>query len=268
MKTPSILSIQSSVVSGRVGNSAAVPIHALFGHETLCVNSVVLTTHPGIMDSSKFIMPPEQMACLLGELEQIKAENDIDAIHSGYLGQKEQVTVIQKTISNHPKSIYVYDPVFGDNGSLYIDYLLAEESKKQLLPLATITTPNMFELSYLSNTEVSSIETAIKASKILQKKGPKWVLSTGIFSMKNEVADILVGPKTISAFRHKRQKTGISGAGDTLAAIFTSLLVSGETHIEAASKASDITQSLINLSPSSQSMPPLTMELIRLFTRH
>ncbi len=263
MNVPCILSIQSSVVSGRVGNSAAVPIHALFGHETLCVNSIVLTTHPGIMVSTKFVTPTEQMARMLAELEEAKNNDEIDAIHSGYLGHQEQVSVIQKYIINHPKPIYVYDPVFGDNGSLYIDSLLAQESKKQLLPLAAITTPNMFELSYLSDTEVWDIDSAIKASKIIQTKGPKWVLSTGIFSKENEIADILVGPTVVRTFRYKRQKTGISGAGDTLAAILTSLLVSGENLIDAASKASNITQSLISLSPSSQSMPPMTMEFIR-----
>ena len=262
MNIPCILSIQSSVVSGRVGNSAAVPIHALFGHETLCVNSVVLAAHPGIMESTKFVTPTEQMACLLAELQEVKSIDDISAIHSGYLGHKEHVNVIQKYVTNHPKSIYVYDPVFGDNDSLYIDSLLACESKKRLLPLATITTPNMFELSYLSNTKVSNIDTAIKASKILQSKGPKWVLSTGVFSMEDEIADVLVGPKTINTFHHKRKKEGVSGAGDTLAAILTSLLVSGENCTEAAKKASNITQSLINLSSSSQNMPPLSTELI------
>ena len=57
MKTPSILSIQSSVVSGRVGNSAAVPIHSLFEQETLRVDSVVLAAHPGIMRATK-LSPP------------------------------------------------------------------------------------------------------------------------------------------------------------------------------------------------------------------
>ena len=72
MKSPSILSIQSSVVSGRVGNTVAVPIHTLFGHETLCINSVVLAAHPGIINASRFVMPTGQMECLLRELEKVK----------------------------------------------------------------------------------------------------------------------------------------------------------------------------------------------------
>ena len=78
-----------------------------------------------------------------------------------------------------------------------------------------------------------------------------------------EVADILVGPKTIDIFRQKRQRLGISGAGDTLAAILTSLLVSGETVPSAVKKACSITHSLIKLSQSSQSIPPLKRELIK-----
>ena len=263
MKSPSILSIQSSVVSGRVGNTAAVPIHTLFGHETLCINSVVLAAHPGIINASRFVMPTGQMDCLLRELKKVKSANNIDAIHTGYLGHKGQVNVIRKHVIKHPETLYIYDPVFGDNGSLYIDKELAEESKRQLLPLSTVTTPNVFESSYLSDICVCDVDSAVKASKIIQSKGPKWVLTTGVFSEENEIADILVGPDDISVFRHKRQRTGISGAGDTLAAILTSLLVSGKTHMEATNKACRITQSLIELSQSRQSMPLLTIDLIR-----
>ena len=137
MKSPSILSIQSSVVSGRVGNTVAVPIHTLFGHETLCINSVVLAAHPGIINASKFVMPTGQMDCLLRELKKVKSANNIDAIHTGYLGHKRQVNVIRKHVIKHPETLYIYDPVFGDNGSLYIDKELAEESKRQLLPFST-----------------------------------------------------------------------------------------------------------------------------------
>ena len=263
MQSASILSIQSSVVSGRVGNTVAVPIHTLFGHETLCINSVVLAAHPGIINASRFVMPTGQMDCLLRELEKVKSANNIHAIHTGYLGHKRQVNVIRKHVIKHPETPYIYDPVFGDNGSLYIDKELAEESKRQLLPLSTVTTPNVFESSCLSDICVSDIDSAVKASKIIQSKGPKWVLTTGVFSAENEIADILVGPDDINVFRNKRQRAGISGAGDTLAAILTSLLVSGKTQIEAANSACRITQSLIELSQSRQSMPLLTIDLIR-----
>ena len=263
MKTLSILSIQSSVVSGRVGNSAAVPIHSLFEQETLRVDSVVLAAHPGIMRATKFIPPIEQMRGLLQELRDVKPSSEINAIQTGYLGEIEQVNVILSFITDHPNSLYVYDPVFGDNGALYVDSLIAEKSKSTLLPLATITTPNMFELSYLSQMEVSGIDSAIKASKIIQSNGPEWVLSTGIYSGETEIADILVTPNDVRIFSHKRQSTGVSGAGDTLTAILTSLLVSGEPLENAARKACNITQSLIGLSNSPQSMPPLTLDLLR-----
>jgi hydroxymethylpyrimidine/phosphomethylpyrimidine kinase len=121
----------------------------------------------------------------------------------------------------------------------------------------------MFELSYLSQMEVSGIDSAIKASKIIQSNGPEWVLSTGIYSGETEIADILVTPNDVRIFSHKRQHTGVSGAGDTLTAILTSLLVSGEPLENAARKACTITQSLIGLSNSPQSMPPLTLDLLR-----
>jgi len=263
MNIPCILSIQSSIVYGRVGNSAAVPIHAIFGHETLRVDSVVLATHPGIKQATKFITPCNQIHCLLDELTKIMRSDEIDAIQTGYLGKVEQIDIICPFIKRHSQSLYVYDPVFGDNGALYVDEVLAIKSKKKLLPLANIITPNMFELSYISEIDVTDINTAIEASKVIQANGTKWVLSTGIFSTKNEVADILVGPKTIDIFRQKRQRLGISGAGDTLAAILTSLLVSGETVPSAVKKACSITHSLIKLSQSSQSMPPLKRELIK-----
>ena len=110
--------------------------------------------------------------------------------------------------------------------------------------------------------EVTNIDSAIKASKIIHSKGPKWVLSTGVFSSENEIADILVTPDYVSIFSHKRQDAGISGAGDTLTAILTSLLVANEPLKKAARKACKITQSLIGLSTSPQSMPPLTLDLI------
>jgi len=264
----SILSIQSSVVSGRVGNSAAAPIHAIFGQETLRIDSVILATHPGCMNSTKFITPARQIACLLEELSAITPSVRVDAIQTGYLGNAEQIDEINPFIKAHPRASYVYDPVFGDNDALYVEQHLADNSKTHLLPIASITTPNMFELSYLSQIKVSNIETAIAASRKIQQTGPKWVISTGIWASENEIADIITGPENSLIHRHKRRQTGISGAGDTLAAILTSLIVSGEPVATAASKACHITQFLIRQSDTNQLMPLLTTEMLENFSSH
>jgi len=260
-----ILSIQSSVIAGLVGNTAAAPIYSLAGHQTFRIDSVNLAAHPGMAEVTKFIMPAVQMATLLNELCALQPMQKIKAIQTGYLGSVEQVSIISDFITKQACPLYVFDPVFGDNHKLYVAPELAAASARALLPLATITTPNAFELSYLSGQDVSCIDTAIKASRLIQDKGPKWVLATGIQITKNQVADMLSGPDTQICFRYEKQPTGISGAGDVLAALLTASLVSGGDIATAAKQASAITQALIRAS-SGKSLPLFTRAFIDQFT--
>jgi len=194
-----ILSIQSAVTLGFVGNSVAGPVITHLGHHPLLVDSVTLAAHPGYGLVAGDKIPDDIFSSILDALPSLGALPHIGAVLTGYLGAPSQIDPITKLITawqaERPKGHYVLDPVLGDNGRIYVDKGLVSTMRDQLLPLASFVTPNQFELQLLSGLDVHDIASADAAALHLLDQNPhlNGVVATGISTPQGRVHDRLIG---------------------------------------------------------------------------
>ena len=160
-----VLTIQSQVVFGHVGNSATTfPLQSL-GHEVWAVPTAILSNHAGYADFGGQVTPQETLADLLRGLERRGAFSDCDLIVSGYLGSAALAAVVTDTVDRvraaNPDMMYCCDPVMGDDGpGLYVDPALPAHFIAAALPAADIATPNLFELEVLCGLEAGVLKAA------------------------------------------------------------------------------------------------------------
>jgi pyridoxine kinase len=153
-----VLCISSQTVYGPVGNSAAVPALQAAGHEVMQIPTVILSNHPGHGKPAGQPTSAELLENMLAALNRINAFDGLDAVMTGYFTSAAQVVAATKQINalkaeNELLHVLV-DPVIGDNGAPYVPIDVAEAIRYHLLPLATITTPNLFELAWLTGLDV------------------------------------------------------------------------------------------------------------------
>ena len=166
---PNVLSIQSSVAYGHVGNSAAVfPLQRL-GLEVWAVHTVQFSNHTGYGAWRGEIKTPEHIADVVAGIEDRGVLGRCDGVVSGYLGGAALGEVVLETVGKvkalNPKALYACDPVIGDvDRGVFVRPGIPEFFKEQALARADLITPNQFELAYLSGREVTDLESAIAAS--------------------------------------------------------------------------------------------------------
>jgi pyridoxine kinase len=181
--SPRVLSIQSHVVSGYVGNKCAVfPLQAL-GFEVDFINSVQFSNHTGYGKWKGQVLTDKDLNDLISGLR----ENDL--IHythllTGYIGTESFLRKVKEVIEEiktaNPNKIYLCDPVLGDNGHFYVPEALIPIYQNEILPLADITTPNTFELELLSGMKIDTEAHAIQGMEILHKKGVSVVILSSL----------------------------------------------------------------------------------------
>ncbi len=253
-KPACLLSVQSAVIWGFVGNEAASLVHARLGHNALRLDTVRLAAHPGHGCQFRHITPPAGMRGLLQEFAQLPIAGRLDAVQSGYFGAAGQPGELADFLEQAKPPLYLLDPVLGDHGQLYVAPEITEAIRERLLPHADIVTPNAFELGWLTGLTVTNIAEAEKAAACLLEAGPGAVLATGISLPDGQVGDLLLSRQGRALFSGPARPQGVSGAGDSLAALLLGLMLTGQPLAEAAQTASHITREMIARAPDSLDM--------------
>ncbi|MCL2067284.1 MAG: pyridoxal kinase PdxY [Treponema sp.] len=230
-----VLSIQSHVVYGHAGNSAAVfPLQRL-GREVWAINTVEFSNHTGYGSWRGKVLGADFVRELVTGLEEIGALGRCEAVLSGYLGDaavgRAIIDAVVRVRRVSAKALYCCDPVMGDTRpGLYVKPDIPVIFKNELIPIADIVTPNQFELEELTGIKTAAIDNAARAIDALHEKGPSVVLVTS-YREKAQAADgktyisMLASDKT-GLYRISTPElpldTGISGTGDLTAAVFLS----------------------------------------------
>ncbi len=213
-----ILAISSHVAFGPVGNAAAVPALQAKGHEVLAVPTIILANHAGIARPVGFRTTPADLAAIL---DRIASLTTIDAVMTGYFAAVEQVIETARVIASlrqaNPSLFVLVDPVIGDDTSLYVPEPNAEAIRDRLLPLATCTTPNRFELEWLTGLAAGTVAGAIAAARSL---GIPEVVATSIPADNGQLATLIVTAETHGEQRRNRHPHVPSGTGDFLAGAY------------------------------------------------
>ena len=226
-----ILSIQSWVAAGHVGNAAAIfPLQRL-GAEVLAIHTVQFSNHPGHGAHTGRALPAEEVGALIEGLAAHGALRDCDALLSGYLGTPAIGVVLGEAArllrARQPAALWCCDPVMGDDGRLYVHAEIPAFFTHEAVPCADILTPNQFELEVLTGIACATSGQAHQAAKALRAcmraQGPRIVLVTSLRVAETPAGalDMLLCCEAGMFWLRAPLLAGkFSGAGDTLAALF------------------------------------------------
>lgn len=250
-----VLSIQSEVVAGHVGNSAARFALQRLGHDVLALPTVLFSNHPGHGGFSGRAVPPDDLAALVEGLAARGFLGRVRAVVTGYLGQAGQAEVAADAIRRvrrvNPAALVLVDPVFGDEGGAYAAPGVAEAIARQLLPLADIVMPNRFELASLTARQPADPQGAVAAARLL---GRPLVVATSIPDG-GMLATLAVTPGEAWIVRVPRQPVAPSGTGDLIAALFLGHRLDGAAVPEALARAAATVDVMIRAAGEAKDMP-------------
>uniref|UniRef100_A0A8C0CPR8 Pyridoxal kinase n=1 Tax=Balaenoptera musculus TaxID=9771 RepID=A0A8C0CPR8_BALMU len=180
-----VLSIQSHVVRGYVGNRAATFPLQVLGFEVDAVNSVQFSNHTGYSHWKGQVLNSDELHELYDGLK-LNDVNKYDYVLTGYTRDKSflatVVDIVQELKQQNPRLVYVCDPVMGDkwngDGSMYVPEDLLPVYREKIVPVADIITPNQFEAELLSGRKIHSQEEALEVMDVLHSMGPDTVVIT------------------------------------------------------------------------------------------
>ena len=235
---PTVLSVQSWVACGNVGNTAALfPLQRL-GCETWSLNTVAFSNHTGHEKWRGDTVPASQIAVLFEGIAELGVLPRCDAVLSGYLGEAETGPVLLDIVARvkqaNPRALFCCDPVMGDAGlGYYVRSGIPEFFRDHALARADVVTPNRFELEWLSGKPVRNLPEACCAAATVRQCGPAIVLATSLETDAEDVAAIAAGPDGVWAVETPRLPIEATGCGDAVAALFLGWLLKGKPVPEA-----------------------------------
>lgn len=240
-----VISIQSQVVYGHVGNSAAVPTLEAQGLAVASVPTVLFSNSPLYPTLYGGIIPDTWFEGYLEALLDRHALNHTRAIMLGYLGSPSQAQILEtwlkKVRETYLHLLIQIDPVLGDIGAgLYVDPALASVYRDSLHLYATGMTPNHFELEYLTGQSIHNIEEATEAAKSLLSDTTQWIIATSIAPQtwaKGMMELAIITHDDVEIQQHAFFQTDAQGTGDVFAAMLVSGLIKGKTLSVAAREA-------------------------------
>jgi len=230
-----ILSIQSWVAYGHVGNAAALfPLQRL-GAEVWAINTVQFSNHTGYGNWTGDVFTEAQIAGLIAGVETRGVLSECDAVLSGYMGDASIgaaiVAAAGRVRAVNARALYCCDPVIGDFGrGVFVRPKVPEFMRDRAVPVADIVTPNQFELEWLTGKTVTTLASARAATADLRARGPATVLVTSLRTDEtpDDAIDMLAGDRHGDwLVRMPLLPIEANGAGDATAALFLFHMLAG-----------------------------------------
>ncbi len=225
-----VLSIQSGVVFGHVGNATAQFCLQRLGHEVWRIDTVRFSNHPGHGAPMGEVTASGEITRLVQGLATHGWLASCDALLTGYLGAAEQgpgiLDIARQVRAANPAAIWLVDPVIGDNGRVFVKPGIPEFMRDHAVPQADIVTPNAFELAWLTGLPTDSVEMAIAAARALRGTRRQIVIATGVDAGDGAIATLALHDGGVDIVTTPRVAIAANGTGDSLAAIFLARLLS------------------------------------------
>jgi pyridoxine kinase len=227
-----VISIQSQVVHGHVGNSAAIfPLQAC-GIEVAAVPTALLSNHPHYSSMRGEVLNVKLVRDLLRGVEERGLVDTCKVLISGYMGSPEiavaVIDFVRRAKARNPNLLYLCDPVMGDAGpGFYVEEDLRALFCEGLVPSADIITPNQFELEQLAGRAPATLEGIVAAARGI---GPSTVAVTGVRlqdASPQIVQTLAIEPRAAWMVSTPRISCRPSGTGDLFTALFAAALVRG-----------------------------------------
>lgn len=253
-----ILSIQSAVAYGHVGNSAAVFPLQRIGVEVLPVYTVNFSNHTGYGAWRGPLIGPADVREVITGIEERGVFGQIDAVLSGYQGGEGIGDVIIDAVARvkaaNPNAVYACDPVMGNAKSgCFVAPAIPILLRERVVPVADIITPNQFELGFLTETEPDTLESTLDSVDLARAMGPRTVLVTSVERPDREeetIEMLAVDDEGAWLVQTPHLPMKANGSGDVTAALFTAHYVetgSAQTALErTASSVYDLLQATLD----------------------
>lgn len=224
-----ILSIQSAVAFGHVGNSAAVFPLQRIGVEVMPVYTVNFSNHTGYGAWRGPLIAPDDVREVIAGIEERGAFPHVDVVLSGYQGGEGIADVILDAVAQvkaaNPRAVYACDPVMGNAASgCFVAPAIPVLLRDRVVPAADIITPNQFELGFLTDTEPLTLEDTLASADLVRATGPRTVLVTSVERPdrpEGTVEMLAVTEDGAWIVQTPRLPMKANGSGDVTAALFT-----------------------------------------------
>ncbi len=223
-----VLSIQSHVAYGHVGNDAAVFPMQRLGVEVWPIHTVQFSNHTGYGDWTGRVVDGPAIEELLDGIDRRGVLGRCDGVLSGYMGSADIGTAVVGAVARvraaNPAARYCCDPVIGDVGrGIFVRPGIPEFMRDVAVPAADVVTPNHFELDHLAGTTTRTLAEVRGAVAAVQALGPSVVLVTSVLTDDTpaDAVDLLAAEGgSCHRVRVPRLELEVNGAGDAIAALF------------------------------------------------
>lgn len=240
-----VLSIQSWVSHGHVGNAAAVfPLQRL-GVEVIAVHTVLFSNHTGYGAWRGEIVDPALVRDVVAGVEDRGALAGTDALLTGYMGDaaigEAVLDAHARLVRANPRALWCCDPVIGDMGrGVFVRPGIPEFFRDRCVPAADILTPNHFELDWLAGGTTRTLAALRDAARALLARGPRRILVTSL-AVEDTPGDAIdaLALDAEAAFRVRVPRLPIEGrgTGDVVAALFLAHTLAGLPLAECLARA-------------------------------
>lgn len=237
-----ILSIQSSVSYGHVGNSAAVFPLQRIGHEVMPVYTVVFSNHTGYGSWKGPMLSGENVREIVQGIDERGGLDDVQLVLSGYQGGNDIGDAILDAVAlvkqRNPQAVYACDPVLGsaDKGC-FVAPEVQSLIRDRVVPQADLVTPNQFELGFVTGTDPHTLEETLASADLLRDAGgPSSVLVTSVLRPdrpEGTIEMLAVTPEGAWVVQTPLLPFKANGSGDVTAALFSAQLLSSGDAAEA-----------------------------------
>ncbi len=238
-----ILSIQSHVVYGYVGNKAATyPLQSM-GYDVWPVNTVQFSSHTGYNNWCGDIFSREHIRSVINGIEHMGLANQCEAIVSGYMGSEDICLEVMDTVkrfkAKNPRLVYLCDPVMGNN-NCFVKPEVAEFFKVKLR--ADVITPNQFEAELLSNMKIRNFQDLKNIATYFHELDVSVVVITGIKNLEklNGSSCVFVSDGSnqhVIVTQEYNFQTPPNGTGDLFSAVFLGTYLATKSAVESAKNA-------------------------------
>lgn len=227
-----ILSIQSSVSYGHVGNSAAVFPLQRIGHEVMPIYTVMFSNHTGYGDWGGPMLTGDNVRDVVRGIDARGGLDDVQLVLSGYQGGNDIGDAILDAVAlvkeRSPEAIYACDPVLGSASSgCFVAPEVQSLIRDRVVPQADLITPNQFELGFLTGTDPHTIDETLASVDLIRQSGPQTVLVTSVLRPdrpENTIEMLAVTPDGAWIVQTPQLPFKANGSGDVTAALFSAQL--------------------------------------------
>lgn len=251
-----ILSIQSHVVYGYVGNKAAVyPLQSM-GYDVWPVNTVQFSTHTGYPNWKGEVFSREHINQVIMAIESLALAKECEAILSGYMGSKDTCLEVYETVARfkkqNPELLYLCDPVIG-NTNCFVKPEVLDFFKTSIS--ADIITPNQFEAQTLSGIKITDKNSLMKAAKHFHERGIKTVVITGVKNLPDVPYDYFIyySEGEINGMAPTKEYDfpyPVNGTGDLFSAVFLGTYLKTKDVVKATINAAYYMEKIVGVTHS------------------